>query len=158
MRQFFAAIARAIAALAATATRWVRRAGTGVLEQITPASPPIPSLPPELSPSATDADDFTALRRVAGLLAMDRDPEPADMIGLADDHLGWLRVLDRRALCRVLATDDKTLRGHIRGTAPMKSMPRAERDAVAALLRARERVDYLGEVEEERSLAWSPAL
>jgi hypothetical protein len=158
MRRFLAAMATVLTAMAMTATKWVKRAGTWVLEQVTPASPPMPQLPPELSPSAHDADDFTALRRVAGILAMDRDPEPGDMRGLADDHLAWLRVLDRRGLCRVLAADDKTLRGHIRGTTPMRAMPRAERDAVAALLRARERYDYEGEVEEERSLAWAPAL
>lgn len=157
MRRFLAVVATVLAAMAATASRWVRRAGRWVLEQVTPASPPIPSLPPGLSPSAPD-DDFTALRRVAGILDQDRAPEPADMIGLADDHLAWLRVLDRRGLCRVLAANDKTLRGHIRGAAPMKGMPRAERDTVAALLRARERLDYFDEVEEERSLAWAPAL
>jgi hypothetical protein len=158
MKSVFAAIARVMAAMAATARRWVHRAGRWVLKQIIPASAPMPALPPELSPSAGDADDFTALRRVAGILAQDRDPEPADMRGLADNHLAWLRVLDRRALCRVMAANDATLRGHVKGTAPMKGMPRAERDAVAALLRARERVDYGVEVEEERSLEWSPAL
>jgi hypothetical protein len=158
MRQFFAAVAAVVEAMATTATRWVRRAGTWVLEHITPASPSIPALPPELSASASPDDDFAAMRRVAGILAQDRVPEPGDMAGLADDHLQWLRVLDRRALCRVLAADDKVLRAHIRGTAVMKGMPHAERDAVAALLRARERYDYEGEVEEERSLAWAPAL
>lgn len=159
IRRILAVVAAVMAAMAATVTRWVRRAGTWVLEQMTPSRSAPVALPPELEPASSDrADDFTALRRVAGILAMDRDPEAADMIGLADDHLRWLRCLDRRQLCRVMSANDTTLRAHLRGTQPMKGMPRADKGAVADLLRARERYDYDGEVEADRSLAWSPAL
>ena len=158
MKSILATIARAMAAMAAIATRWVWRAGQWVLEQVTTAPRPLPVLPPEVSPSAGDADDFTALRRVAGVLAMDRDPEPGDMVGLSDDHLQWLRCLDRPMLCRIMAANDTTLRGHVKGTAPMKGMTRADKGTVATLLRARDRYDREGEVEEGRALAWAPAL
>lgn len=159
IRRILAVVAAITAAMAATVTKWVRRAGTWVLEQITPPAPPTPAQPPELADASSEqADDFKALRRVASLLAMDRLPELEDLVGLHDDHLRWLRVLDRRALCRVLAASDVDLRGHIRGTKTMKGMPRADRDAVADLLRARERNDPQAEAEAERDLAWAPAL
>ncbi len=159
MKSILAAIARVLSTVRAFAWRLVQEGGRLVMRLMPgPAPDPMPPLPVELETSAPDADDLAPVRRVAGILAQDRVPTPAEMAGLSELQLDWLRVLSRRDLCRVMAADNAALRAHLRSTMPMKGMPRADRDTVQALLDAREREDRVAEAEAERDLAWAPAL
>lgn len=138
MKSILAAIRAVLARLAAGTTRWVRKGGHWVLEHI-PAFTAAPAPMPMVEPVASAApDDVAPIRRVAGVLAQGKPPQPADLAGIADRHLAWLRQLDRLELCRVLAAKDEQIRAHVKGIAPIRSVPQADAETVSQLKASRE--------------------
>jgi hypothetical protein len=136
MRQFFAALAAALAALGTLVATLVFEGGRWVTrlfrEPATSMPPPAP-LPVD-EPSAQE--EYAGVRRVAGLLAAGMAPQPADLQGMPPLVARWLRLLDRPSLIRVAAASDDAIREHLRDRLRIKGWVPADVDSIAALEQA----------------------
>lgn len=159
MRNFIAKVLMAMRAMGSFTTRMVRRAGKWVMELVhVPAAPMAePAAVPDTAPSK--ADDYSSVRELAKTLAMGDDPTPEQLKGVPERTFAWLSAMDHRELCRVAVTDDKALRGHMRGREPIRGLVPYEQEAIDDVSTAKsqprpsERTPTLRDLLEERGVS-----
>ncbi|WP_157970089.1 hypothetical protein [Pelagibacterium sediminicola] len=107
----------------------------------------VPAMPVEAAPApggeasgnTADLEEIKGMKRLAGVLVQDQTPSEDDTKGLSDKAIDWLRALDRRSLCAVLAADASQLRAHMRGKAPIRGMVPYDTAAIKDVLAANAR-------------------
>lgn len=137
MRNFLAGVMAAMQAFGHFVTRVVRRGGRWVTELIRLPGQPA-SAAPVAAPVVTQTpDDFTAIKRLAGMMIRGLDPSAADLRAVPEQTVRWLASIGRDGLAKVCCADDQVLRGHIRGWAPIRGLVPHDPETVADVLRAR---------------------
>jgi hypothetical protein len=157
-----------LSAMRSAITKMVFEGGRWIAKLV-PGGAPMSA--PDPLPSAID-DDGAPIRHAAGVLAQGRDLQATDLVGLTDLHVAWLRVLDRRQLCTVMARSSADIRAHVLGRTKIAGVPTADAATVAALVEARKPAptaqgyrklrDKLAEMEagglDQQPSAFTPAL
>jgi len=141
MKSFLAKIGAVLASLPRFVWERVCVAGEWVSRLIAVPAMPVEAIAsPAGKPSGNAADDeVPGIKCLAGVLAQDLEPEPDHVKGLSDLTVAWMRSLDRRSLCVLLAAEPGQIRAHMRGKAHIKGMVPYEKEAIKDVFAARSR-------------------
>jgi hypothetical protein len=157
MRQFFAAIAAALAALGTLVARTVWRAGRWITELVrepaTPMPPPAPTAVGQVEENTSnhEAEVLLSLRKIMRAYLIGERPAPGDLQALPDLTRLWARQLDQRQVQICLSADDTQLSAHLRGRATIRGVIPHEAAAVAEFDRLR-KMETVARLESRAAL------
>ena len=123
MRTLFSIVAAVIRAMSARVYQWVRVNGRWLLRLLPGASPPTGMADVPLFPDQATGDPVASLKRAAGRLSQAHPLEPADIVGLAENEVRWLRGLTKRQLCILMAKSEAVLEAHLSGRFKSSDLP-----------------------------------
>lgn len=140
MRNFIAAIARVMAAMAQTAGRWIKRAGAWVYEMLpggAAAAPVMPDVHHAEADTRGDEDALACVRAAAASIAAGKIPSP-DITGRIDsDAFRWLMACSDDALRSVVHAGNDELRAHLQGRKSMRGVLVFDRAAISEIERGK---------------------
>lgn len=138
MKNFFAGIAAAMRAFGSFSMVMVRKGGRWVAELVRVPGAPAAPMAAAPVPRVEVPEDYSAIKRLAGLMIRGLDPSAADLRAVPERTVRWLAAIGRDGLAKVCVADDQVLRGHIRNSTPIRGLVPHDPAAVADLMRARQ--------------------
>lgn len=162
MKSFFAAIARALAAMPKFVMRRVLEAGEWITRLVAEPAPRVAEPMAEVAAiEQREADQSLAdIRAVAAAIRADRIPSP-DLLGrISDDHMKWLIACSDDMLTSIVRADDKSLRDHVAGRKSIRGVLITDPETVAEYDRLYRTTPVLDALKrnDDADLAWAPAM